>query len=107
MWRTCTWAPLWVSPDGKHVLAARRDDSSQARELSVLDVATGAQRHLFTGHFITRAAREDDEHVLFLASERTSLATDEPEPVLVRCSLDGRCERAWPGPGSIYRGAFG
>lgn len=92
-WDTCDHSLDEFSPDGRYLLAgpAYRDGAGDA-SAAVLDAETGTVLQEFTRQgdgVILDTAFEDDEHLLIVLS-------DEGRSAIVRCDLDGECERATP-----------
>lgn len=103
LWRSCAWAVSSYSPDGRHALALPLESagSAHARRISILDASTGKVQSLFTGQFDNKTlVWENDEHFLTLSAQDGESA-DHASYTVVRCDLDGRCERADPESGPL------
>ena len=89
LWRSCRIYPHAWSPDGEHVLATHTyfDDSGTDRWL-VIDSTTRERVGRVLGRLDWDAAWEDDGHFLTKAQSASG------EAAVIRCTLDGRCERA-------------
>lgn len=89
LWRSCRIYPHAWSPDGEHVLATHTyfDDSGTDRWL-VIDSTTRERVGRVLGRLDWDAAWEDDDHFLTKAQSASGPAA------VIRCALDGRCERA-------------
>jgi hypothetical protein len=107
LWQGTAYESLYrFSPDGRTVLTLADRDSvnqgdSAARAVRLRDASTGEVRATFTGVFaesIVEPTWESSSAVLLLAADDRGEDPDEGEgyldrPSLVRCTLDGRCER--------------
>ena len=95
---SCTWSPDWPSFDGTLAVAQEVDESDgELTELRVVrpetpDVAVAS----FAGAFHGEPTWEDDAHFLVVATTRGKKDTS----AVIRCSTDGRCERATDPAGS-------
>ena len=89
LWRSCRIYPHAWSPDGEHVLATHTyfDDSGTDRWL-VIDSTTRERVGRVLGRLDWDAAWEDNDHFLTKAQSASG------EAAVIRCTLDGRCERA-------------
>lgn len=89
LWRSCRIYPHAWSPDGEHVLATHTyfDDSGTDRWL-VIDSTTRERVGRVHGRLDWDVAWEDDGHFLTKAQSASG------EAAVIRCTLDGRCERA-------------
>jgi hypothetical protein len=89
LWHSCRWAPHAWSPDGDRVLVTHTyfDDVGTDRWLTMR--AHGFQRlGQVQGRLDWDAVWEDDQHFLTLA------LGEDGQAAVVRCSVEGRCERA-------------
>lgn len=100
LWDTCEYSFDHFSPDGRYLVGAHSyRDGPGHPFVVIIDAHTRELVHRFDGvegnHYITRAAFEDDEHLLISVS---SWFTDVEEPTvptaILRCTLDGACETA-------------
>ena len=89
LWRSCRIYPHAWSPDGEHVLATHTyfDDSGTDRWL-VIDSTTRERVGRVLGRLDWDAAWEGNDHFLTKAQSASG------EAAVIRCTLDGRCERA-------------
>lgn len=88
---TCDYSLDHFSPDGRHLLAgpAYRSGAGDS-SIAVLDAGTAEPVHTFDVEgdgFIVGTAFEDDTHLL-------AVVWAENRSAIVRCDLDGGCERA-------------
>lgn len=89
LWRSCRFYPHQWSPDGAHAVAtATYFDAAGTYYWATIDGTTAARLGRVTGRLDWDAAWEDDEHFLTLAQ------SDEGKAAIIRCAVDGRCERA-------------
>ncbi|GAA1159191.1 hypothetical protein [Nocardioides aquiterrae] len=89
LWRGCGRYPHQWSPDGSLALASwSYFDAAGTDRWWVVDGRTGAPRSMITGRLDWDAVWEDDTHFLTLAQG------EEGGAAIIRCDLDGVCERA-------------
>jgi hypothetical protein len=91
LWRTCRIYPHQWSPDGTRAIATYSYfDAAGTARWWVIDGRTAARQAKVAGRLDWDAVWEDDQHFL------TAAQSDAGKSAIVRCDIDGDCERASP-----------